>query len=392
MPTRKGCLARQTRLWDAVPDEIEWLLIADPRHVRYLSNFWVQPFSFSMGERGLLLLERDGESTLFADNFTRRAAACMPFVDREVIEEWYDHRHSLINRDHALIRALSAAADRLYGRAGVIEAEWLPLGAWEVLGLDHESHTISRETNDTAIDDRPVDLGTLLRQLRRQKDPDEIALLRACMRATEAGHARAREVVRAGISEFEVYREVQAAVLEEAGCPAIVYGDFRGLNAGRPKAGGLPTDYQLAEGDLFLLDYSVVLDGYRSDFTNTLAVGSPSDEQEMLFSLCEAAMQQGEHTLKAGARAKDVFAAVSQPLEEAGYGPLGHHAGHGIGLGHPEPPILVPDSEDTLLTGDVVTLEPGLYVEGIGGMRIENNYLITGNGYEKLSNHFISLT
>jgi Xaa-Pro aminopeptidase len=392
MLTKEGCVARQKRLWNAVPAEIEWLLIADPRHVHYLSNFWVQPFSFSIGERGLLLLERGGETTLFADNFTRRAAAGTPFVDREVIEEWYDHRHSVINRDHALIRALGAAADRLYGREGVIEAEWLPLGAWEVLGLDHESHTISHETNDTAVDDRPVDLGTLLRLLRRQKEPDEIALLKACMRATDAGHARAHEVVRAGISEFDVYREVQAAVLEAAGCPAIVYGDFRGLNARSPKAGGLPTDYQLAHGDLFLLDYSVVLGGYRSDFTNTLAVGSPSDEQEMLFRLCVAAMQRGEQTLKAGAGAKDVFAAVSQPLQEAGYGVLEHHAGHGIGLGHPEPPILVPDSLDTLLAGDVVTLEPGLYVEGIGGMRIENNYLVTDDGFEQLSNHLISLT
>ena len=216
--------------------------------------------------------------------------------------------------------------------------------------------------------------------------------MKECMRATDAGHARAREVVREGVSEFDVFREVQAAVLAETGRPASIYGDFRGLNAQHPKAGGLPTDYTLQNGDLFLLDYSVLLDGYRSDFTNTYAVGQPSDEQEMLFRLCEAAMHHGEDTLKAGTPAKDVFAAVSKPLEEAGYGPLGHHAGHGIGMAHPEPPILVPDSNDTLKTGDVVTLEPGLYIEGIGGMRIENNYLITETGYEKLSNHVISLT
>jgi len=113
----------------------------------------------------------------------------------------------------------------------------------------------------------------------------------------------------------------------------------------------------------------------------------------MLFDLCEAAMRAGEETLKAGTAASDVHAAVAAPFRDAGYGDaFPHHAGHGIGLAHPEPPILVPDSRDVLLAGDVVTLEPGAYVQGIGGMRIEHNYLITDSGYERLSNHVISLT
>lgn len=392
MLTQQGCQSRRQRLWDSVPESTEWLLVADPRHVYYLSNFFVSPFSFSVGERGLLLLERSGEATLFGDNFTIRSAAGEIFVDREVVEDWYDHQQSVINRDHAMIRALATASDRLYGREGIVEAEWLPLGCFEVLGLDHESHSITREAEDAGDEAAATDLGTTIRRLRRQKEPDEIALMKECMRACDAGHARAREVVREGASEYEVFCAVQAAVVETTGRPASIYGDFRGLNAKNFKAGGLPTDYKLQQGDLFLLDYSVLLDGYRSDFTNAYAVGQPSDEQEMLFRLCEAAMRHGEETLKAGAAAKDVYAAVSQPLEEAGYGRLGHHAGHGLGMGHPEPPILVPDSSDTLLAGDVVTLEPGLYVEGIGGMRIENNYLITENGYEQLSNHIISLT
>jgi Xaa-Pro aminopeptidase len=172
----------------------------------------------------------------------------------------------------------------------------------------------------------------------------------------------------------------------------MIYGDFRAVNAESPKAGGLPTQKELQNGDLFILDYSVLLDGYRSDFTNTYAVGQPSDQQEMLFRICEAGMRAGEDTLKAGVKAADVYAAVSEPMTAAGFGRLGHHAGHGIGLAHPEPPILVSDSDDVLLAGDVVTLEPGMYIEGIGGMRIEHNYLISENGYERLSNHVISLT
>ena len=159
MLTKEGCLARRERLWNAVPDGTEWLLIADPRHIHYLSNFWVHPLSFSGGERGLLLLERANGATLLADNFTLRSAAGEPIVDREVVEDWYDHRHSVINRDHALLTALKLIADRLYGRPGAVEAEWLPLGAWEVLGLDQESHSISREVQEPQNGSAAVDLG-----------------------------------------------------------------------------------------------------------------------------------------------------------------------------------------------------------------------------------------
>lgn len=398
MLTESGCQTRRERLWQAVPDDLEWLLIADPRHVQYLCNFWVQPLSFSGGERGLLLLERQspgaaspGTATLIGDNFALRSAASEPYVDHEIVGDWYDHRHSVINRDHALQKAVGSIADRLYGRNGAVEAEWLPLAVWEELGLDHEAHSSSRESGEGRPGGAAPDLGTVLRQLRRQKEPDEIALLKHCMQAGDAGHARAKEVIRPGVSELDVYREVQSAALAVAGRPALVYGDFRAVNAKSPKAGGLPTDYKLQEGDLFILDYSVVLDGYRSDFTNTYAVGEPTSEQRELFALCEAALQAGEESLKAGVKAAEVYAAVSKPLEEGGRGKLGHHAGHGIGLAHPEPPILVPESEDVLLAGDVVTIEPGLYVEGIGGMRIEHNYVIRENGCERLSGHAIAL-
>jgi Xaa-Pro aminopeptidase len=391
MLTTEGSAARRRELWKRVPERIEWLLVADPRHVQYLCNFWVNPLSFSGGERAILLLERTAGATLLADNFTLLAATGKPDVDREIIEEWYDHKHAVINRDQALLNAVKTLADRLYGRVGAIEAEWFPLGAWEVLGLDRETHTLRPSGNSGGGDS--VDLGTLLRELRRQKHPDEIALMNRCMRAGEAGMARAREVIRPGVTEWDVYRAVHAAALEAAGRPIQIYGDFRATNAENPKAGGPPTGYTCRAGDLFIVDYSVVIDAYRSDFTNTFAVGAPSDEQQMLFRLCEAAMKAGEQKLRTGTPARDVFAAVDGVFISAGYSDFfKHHAGHGIGMAHPEPPILVPDSTDYLLAGDVVTLEPGLYVQGIGGMRIEHNYLVTDLGPERLSQHVISLT
>ena len=144
---------------------------------------------------------------------------------------------------------------------------------------------------------------------------------------------------------------------------------------------------------MFILDFSVVIGGYRSDFTNTLVVGAePNADQKRLYDLCVVAMTAGEKELKAGAGCRTVYEGVRSDFEKGGmaeYFP--HHAGHGLGLTHPEAPYFVRHADETLLAGDVVTLEPGLYVPNVGGIRIEHNYLIREDGYERLSNHVIAL-
>jgi Xaa-Pro aminopeptidase len=384
MLTKDGCLSRRRRLWEVVDPQIQWLLIADPRHVNYLANFWIHPLSFSAGERGLLLLERDNGATLLCDNLALGSSSAEPHVDQQVVDPWYDHQHSAANRDHSLVKALEKAAGPLAGRPGLIETEWLSAQALDAL-------PVSSVQNCGAGKHGPS-LGSAIRQLRRRKEPDELTILRQCMRAGDAGHARAWDVIRTGVSEIDVFREVQQTVIATAARPGLVYGDFRATTNKQPNLGGLPTAYRLQLGDLFILDYSVVLNGYRSDFTNTIAVGVPTIRQQETFQICVAALKSGESVLRAGARAADVYAAVSQPFVDAGKPPLPHHAGHGIGLAHPEPPIFVPQSEDMLMAGDVVTLEPGSYQTGVGGMRFEHNYLITDTGAERLSNHRISLT
>ena len=375
MLTQQGCRARRERLWGALSEPIEWALIADPRHVHYFSNFWINPLSFSAGERGFLLLERKGHATLIGDNFALRSAAGEPFVDEVLEGKWYDHRHSVVNRDALLLATLNRAKDQVASGKGLFENSWFPRAA--------------SQFPDQNLDE---DLGSVIRSLRRAKEADEISLLQRCLKAAEAGHARALQVVRPGVSELDVYREVQSASMEAAERPLLVYGDFRAATPGQPKVGGLPTGYELQDGDLFILDFSVVMDGYRSDTTNTIHVGEhPRESQSDMFEACRRALEKGEVVLRPGALARHVYEVVSSELKKAGHGALRHHAGHGLGLAHPEPPILVPESEDELVVGDVVTLEPGLYVEGIGGIRLEHNYLITAESSMRLSQHPLSL-
>src|SRR5439155_8082628 len=130
-------------------------------------------------------------------------------------------------------------------------------------------------------------------------------------------HAWARANIRAGMSELDVYIGVQAACEKVAGKPVIVYGDFA-VSPGPERKGGPPTDRILQNGDMFILDYSVVISGYRSDFTNTLVVGGkPTNDQKRLYDLCLAAMKAGESALRAGAACKSAYDAVNRAFVAA---------------------------------------------------------------------------
>jgi Xaa-Pro dipeptidase len=256
---------------------------------------------------------------------------------------------------------------------------------------------VNPEGTGLRFHDRPGDpyaatlIGTITR-LRRQKDPDEVALMRRCAKATDAGHAWARANIKPGMTELDVYCGVQAACTQSAGMPVVVYGDFA-VVSGPEKHGGGPTSRVLKTGDTFIIDYSVVIGGYRSDFTNTLSVGKqPTPEQQRIFELACQAMAAGEKELRAGAACLKVYNAAVSVFEKAGVAQwFPSHIGHGIGLTHPDAPYIVQHADETLLPGDVITLEPGLYLPNVGGVRVEHNYLITAGGYERLSNHVISL-
>jgi Xaa-Pro aminopeptidase len=364
MLTVEGCRARRSRLLEQLnpPPDADYLLLSDPIHLAYLANFWVDPISLGAGFPGYLLLRKDGHAKLLCDNRLPASVAAAHVDDRRSIV-WYDGQSP--GRGP---RQLACLADVNPTRAGL------------------------------HIHDRPGDpyaatvIGAIAR-LRRQKDPDEIELLRRCMRVTEAGHSWARDHLRPGMSELDAYGGVHAACVKAAGMPVIVYGDFA-VSPGPERRGGPPTERIVQSGDMFILDFSVVISGYRSDFTNTLVVGQqPNADQRRLYDACMAAMAAGEKELRAGAACQTVYDGVRNDFAKSGMAEhFPHHAGHGLGLTHPEAPFIVRHSAETLLAGDVVTLEPGLYVPGVGGIRIEHNYLVTETGYERLSNHTIALT
>jgi Xaa-Pro aminopeptidase len=375
MLTAEGCRGRRDRLWEALPEKPDCIVLSSPRHLVYFASFYASPFVYSSQNlSALLILTRDGRSILVADNVAKRFAQAT-HVDDVLEAGWYDGRHTAGSRDGAI---QVAAVEKLK-----------QLGAGRI---GYERDTPYWPLVETGRDAIRLSCGTIA-GMQRSKDPDEMELMRRSIRAGEAGHKAAMEGIKPGMTELQAYELIANAAMEAAGEQVIVYGDFAsGPNAA--KGGGAPTGRTIEKDDLFILDYSVVVRGYRGDFTNTFVVdgGKATSRQKELESACLDAMSVAEKLLRPGAACREVDAAARNTLTS--HNPsytLRHHVGHGVGLGHPDPPYIVPESSETLQLGDVITLEPGQYHEGIGGMRFERNYLITEDGYENLTHHFMGL-
>jgi Xaa-Pro aminopeptidase len=229
----------------------------------------------------------------------------------------------------------------------------------------------------------------VIEQLRLVKDGFEIALLREAARRLTPVAARAVAAVRPGVTEREVAGTIEAA-LREAGYerPAFETIVASGPNAALPhyRAG----DRKLEPGDVVVLDFGGVLDGYCSDLTRTVSVGPPTDEARRVYGAVLEAQQAAIAAVRPGVLTADVDGAARSLLHARGLGEaFGHGTGHGLGLDvHEEPRITRPrtDMPPVALTpGMVFTVEPGAYLPGWGGVRIEDDVLVTGDGCEVLT-------
>jgi Xaa-Pro aminopeptidase len=196
-------------------------------------------------------------------------------------------------------------------------------------------------------------------------------------------YERAREIIRPGVTEIEVFNELQAAAVREFG--EMLTGTGNDYQCG--SRGGPPRNDRSAEaGELYILDLGPAFRGYFADNCRTIAVTEPSDAQQEAWSYVMKVFDHVEATVKPGKNAKELFEEAQAILDEAPVGVFNHHLGHGIGLFPHEAPHLNPNWNDTFEEGEVFTAEPGLYAPELkAGMRIENNYVVTADGVEKLT-------
>jgi Xaa-Pro aminopeptidase len=221
--------------------------------------------------------------------------------------------------------------------------------------------------------------------LRRFKDEGEVAAIRRAVEVADAGFSYILERLSAGRSEREVALDLEV-FMRTNGAEDV---SFDLIVASGPLSAHIhhtASERVLEKGDLVLLDFGARVDGYCSDCTRTVVLGPASDEQQALYELVLAAQLAGIGAIAPGVACRDVDAAARKVIAEAGYGDaFGHGLGHGVGLDIHEEPRFNEPSIDVLAGGEVMTVEPGVYLPGRGGIRIEDCVLVTDGGPEVLT-------
>lgn len=327
--------------------ELDRMLVTDLTNVRYLTGF--------TGTNGACICGPGIRLFLTDFRYTERAAAEVEgWEPITVAGDW-----------------LASIAERLEGRVG-FEDDHLAVRSLKKL----------EEKLGEGVEAAPA--GGAVEKLRRVKDAEELA-------AIEAASALADEVWRwsverglAGRSEREVARAAEARIRELGGDPSFPAIVAAGPNGALPHAE--PGERQIGRGELVVFDMGAQLDGYCSDGTRTYATGEPGEEARAVYATTLEAQLAALAAVKPGVSGEDVDAVAREIIDGAGHKEhFGHGLGHGVGLEVHEGPRLSPKSDDVLAPGEVVTVEPGVYLPGKLGVRIEDFVVVTDDGYRNLS-------
>ena len=366
LPGSNVLAARHARVRSALEaTRLEALIVTTPANIRYLANH--------IGSAGTLIVTPDDLQLLVDFRYkesvrTRQhsPAACPGLRLIDVPDSY----------DEALVSATMASPARIIGiEAGhltVARQEWL-IRTWQSRSADITLRSTER----------------FIERFRAVKDAAEVSVLREAARRLTSVAETAFDSIRVGLAEREVAAVIETA-LRRAGYERPSFDTIvgSGPNSALPhyRAG----DRALHDGDLVVLDFGGVLDGYCSDLTRTVTVGNPSPEARRLHAAVLEAQSAAIDAVKPGVTTADVDGAARQVLVAHGLGEaFGHGTGHGLGLDvHEEPRVSKPRPDvppERLEPGMVFTIEPGAYVPGFGGVRIEDDVLVTETGCEVLT-------
>ncbi len=322
----------------------EPLLVTNPTNVHYLFGF--------KSSNAALLVEQD-RARLFTDFRYSEAARAVEGVEFE------ETRRAL----------LTDLAGRLSGRIG-FEADFVSYAGYETL-------------RDGSLE--PVPRRGLVESLRAVKDQDELAAIKRACEITDRVFERLVEERFIGRTERDFAWTIEQLFHDE-GAEAVAFETIvaSGPNSARPH--GRATDRQIARGETVIVDTGCIVGGYASDYTRTFTTGFVEGPIKEAYALVLAAQQAGFDALRPGVRGFDADAAARRVIDATAFaGTFGHGLGHGLGLEVHEAPRLSTESTDTLAAGNVVTVEPGIYLEGRAGIRIEDNVVVTNGGIENLT-------
>ncbi|GAB7386812.1 Xaa-Pro dipeptidase [Bacillaceae bacterium] len=332
-------------------EKIDGLLVTNPFNRRYLSGF--------TGTAGVLLITRERALLLTDFRYLEQAAEQAPLF------ELREQKGKIAETIADVLPELGIA------RLGV-EANHLTYGEFAKL-------------QEACASAQLVPLADTVEKLRMKKDETEMAMIRKAAAIADQAFSHILGFIKPGVRELEIALELEF-YMRKLGAKSSSFDIIVASGKRSALPHGVASAKKIERGDLVTLDFGAYYEGYCSDLTRTVAVGEPAAELRKIYEIVLRAQQNGVNRIRKGLSGKEADALTREIIQAAGYGDrFGHATGHGIGLEIHEGPTLSVRSETRLEPGMVVTVEPGIYLPGVGGVRIEDDVLITEEGREVLT-------
>lgn len=332
--------------------EVDALYVTNLTNVRYLTGF--------SGTNGQVLVTPDGATFLSDTRYAARAAQIVRGAEISIYKE---------SRMNELLPGLLADKEV------------------KALGVEGASMTLAeRDHLTTVVPDIELRVTKgLIEDIRRVKEPAEVELIRRAVRIGDAAFAWVLDRLAPGVAERDVALDLEMYMRRE-GADDVAFASIVGSGELSAHIHHSPGPRTFDKGDLIIMDFGCKVDGYCSDLTRTVVIGNATDEQRDRYDLVLRSNRHGIDAARAGITAPDLDRAARTVIEDAGEGPaFAHPLGHGVGLDIHEAPRLISSSEEILRAGEVVTIEPGVYHEAWGGIRIEDCIHVIEDGCEVLS-------
>lgn len=329
---------------------VDAFLVSNMQNWRFVSGF--------TGDAGTLLITRD-EAIIFTDSrYTEQAEQEAPdyTVIKTVVEK----------------NVLKETIDKIRISRIAFEKDYVTYSRWEKL-------------KETLSGQELIGVSGWVEELRAVKSEKEAEYIAKAQSIADEAFGRLLPSIKPGVREIDLALELEFT-MRKLGSDGIAFPFIvvSGVRSSLPH--GVPTSKQLEPGDFVTLDFGARYNGYCSDMTRTVVVGPVSDKHREIYDVVLRAQLAALEVIRPGIMAREVDLAGRRVIEEAGYGEyFGHGIGHGVGLNVHERPSVGKTSEDVLQPGMIITVEPGIYIPGFGGVRIEDLVLVTEDGKNNLT-------
>ncbi|NCC43496.1 MAG: aminopeptidase P family protein, partial [Clostridia bacterium] len=335
-------------------------LITDEYNMRYISGF--------RGGEGILYISGTQKVLITDSRYTEQAEKESDFT---VIEENREHKREAILKE-CMEKEINKKAEEAKGFSMGYEDQSLLCAQFDKL-----KNALSVETW--------VPLGGRIDALRRIKTAEELEYLEKAEEIGDIAFSKIIKIIKPGMTELEVAAELEYQ-MKKAGAEDLSFNSIiaSGLNSSMPHA--IPGTKKLEVGDFVTMDFGCKYKGYCSDMTRTVVLGKASEKQKEIYQTVLTAQLAALDAVKAGVTGQSVDKVARDIIAKAGYGEcFGHGLGHSVGLFIHEDPRLSPADDTVLKAGMIETVEPGIYVPGFGGVRIEDMVVVTEDGYKNLA-------